>query len=44
LARRRIPSWVVIVLFAALVGTGIGALAYLRRPSARPASPTSPRG
>lgn len=33
MARRRIPPWVIIVLFAVAVGTGIGALAYLRRPA-----------
>jgi hypothetical protein len=44
--RRRIPSWVVIVLFATTVGTGIGALAYLRRPAARPSycAQRTPRG
>lgn len=46
MGRRRIPPWAVIVLFAATVGTGIGALAYLRRPTARLAYCTlrTPRG
>jgi hypothetical protein len=34
--RRRIPPWVVLVAFAVFTGTAIAALAYLRRPTARP--------
>ncbi len=36
MARRRIPWWAVVLAFAIFTGTAIGALAYLRRPSARP--------